>query len=270
MYQISVFSKISNTSIQTLRYYDSLDLLKPKIIGEYNNYRYYTNNQLVMVKTIKRLKEMGFKLKDISKILNKYDENFLISHKEKLQSDINNNLKNIREIEVIIKKMKNQKYDFQEELANLINKEERSKKSMKEKYNDAKENLSKCYELYQQNNFDDFLISLEELKNDIFNANDEMDPFWTNSAGDLFSGIAFEVIKNNKAEDVTLLNIFQFRINGKENFDNLTEYTDNLAKDNYSYISLSTISSAPAATKDSIISVFKQKMKVYVMFESKK
>jgi DNA-binding transcriptional MerR regulator len=33
MYQISDFSKISNTPIQTLRYYDNLELLKPKIIG---------------------------------------------------------------------------------------------------------------------------------------------------------------------------------------------------------------------------------------------
>lgn len=269
MYQISTFSKISNTSIQTLRYYDNLDLLKPNIIGKYNGYRYYTSNQLINLKIIKRLKAMGFKLKEISKIMNKYDEKFLIERQKELKSEISNNLKSMKEIEELIKKMKTKGVNFQKELVTLINKEERSQKNMKERYDIAKDKLIKCYELYQNSKFEDCLILLEELKNDIFNVSEEIDPFWTNSAGDLFSGIAFEVIKNNKAEEVTLLNIFQFRINGKECIDNLTEYTNDLAKDSYSYISLSTISSAPTDTKLSIISVFKQKMKLYAMFEAK-
>lgn len=262
--------QISNTSIQTLRYYDNLDLLKPKTIGKYNGYRYYTSNELTMLKIIKRLKGMGFKLKDISKMLNRYDEKLLILRKKELQSNVDSNLKSIKEIEGIIKKMKNQKLDFQKELVNLINREERREIGVKERYDNAKEKLSECYELYQNNNFDECLISLEELKNDIFNATEEIDPFWVSSAGDLFSGIAFEVIKNNKQEEVTLLNIFQFRISGKEYMEDLIEYTKGLSKDSYSYISLSTIISMPDETKISIISVFRQKMKLYAMFEAKK
>jgi DNA-binding transcriptional MerR regulator len=60
MYQISEFSKLSNTSIQTLRYYDSLDLLKPKVIGKYNSYRYYTKDHLIKLNIIKKIKNYGF------------------------------------------------------------------------------------------------------------------------------------------------------------------------------------------------------------------
>jgi DNA-binding transcriptional MerR regulator len=270
MYQISAFSKISSTSIQTLRYYDNLDLLKPKIIGKYNSYRYYTNDQLIKLKIIKRLKSMGFKLKEISMILNNYDEKYLVSHKKRIQSEVNSNKKTIKEIEDIISKMKNKKQGFEKELVNLINIEERRKLSMKEKYTDAKEKLLKCYELYKKDSLDDCLVSLEELKHDIFNSNNEMDPFWLDSAGDLFAGITFEIFKNNKAEDVTFINIFQFRINGKEYIDNITEYTNSLAKDSYSYICLSGISATPIDTRSSIISVFKQRMKLYAMFDVKK
>ncbi len=140
---------------------------------------------------------------------------------------------------------------------------------MKEKYNDAKKKILKCYEMYQKGNLDDCLINLEELKNDIFNIKNEMDPFWIGSAGDLFAGITFEILKNNSVEEVTFLNIFQFRINGKEFIDNLTEYTSSLDKDSYSYICLSSTSSAPVETKTSVISVYKHILKVYAMFDVK-
>lgn len=270
MFNIGAFSKLSNTSIQTLRYYDTLGLLKPGEIGAFNNYRYYTNEELIKVKIIIKLKKMRFSLKEISVILNKYDEKHLLKQKELLKNDINNNLKSIQEIEEIISKMKN-KLDFKKEMVNLINKKERSVINMREQYTDAKEKLLKCYELYNNNGFEECLILLEELSNQIFNSdNTEVDPFWSNSASDLFAGITLEVLKNNKVEDVTFLNIFHFKISNKEFIDNLTEYTNSLDKDSYSYLSLSGISSSPTDTKGSIISVFKQKMKKYAMFDTKK
>ncbi|MFA7688541.1 MAG: MerR family transcriptional regulator [Bacilli bacterium] len=270
MYQISEFSKISDTSIQTLRYYDNLELLKPKVIGEYNSYRYYTKDQLLKLKMIKKLKNMGFKLKDILRLLNKYDENFLNSRKKELQDEVNIKLRSIKDIEEIIKKLRNRKQSFEKELINLINKEERKEMNMKEKYNSAKERLLKCYELYQESDFDNCLILLEELKANIFNTKDQMDPFWSNAAGDIFTGISFEIFKNKDIKEVTFLNISQLRINGKEILENLSEYVDSLPKDSYSYISLSGISFAPEQTKASIISVYQQVMKQYAMFDTTK
>lgn len=269
MYKISSFSKISNTSIQTLRYYDSLELLKPKTIGEYNSYRYYTEQQLVLLKEIKKLKDMGFKLRDIAKMINNYDGRLLVHHKNQLQKEANNKLKSIKEIDGIIRRAKNNKKDFQKELVNLINKEERRTDDMKTDYKAAKEALLRCYKLYKDNRFADCIEAIEALKNEIFEDPNQTDPFWTNSAGDLFAGITFEVIKNSKEEDITFLSIFQFKIKDKLFIDDITEYTDALNKDSYSFISLSGVSASPKETKASIVSVFKQKMKPYAMIDVK-
>lgn len=269
MYQISEFSEISETPIQTLRYYDSLDLLTPKVTGEYNSYRYYTNEQLIKLKIIKKLKKMGFKLQEISGILNNYDETSLVKQKQLLKEEIDTNLKNIKNIEEIVSRMKEGKQDIKEQLINLINKEERRNIDMKEKYNVAKEQLLNCYKMYQDKNFDGCLETLEELKTEIFDITNEVDPFWLNSAGDLFAGVAVEVFKNNKLEDVTFLNIFNFEVNGKEIIDNLSEYVESLDKNSYSFISLSGVALAAKETKASIISVYRQKMKSYAMFDVK-
>lgn len=269
MYKISGFSKISNTSIQTLRYYDNIELLKPKTIGEYNSYRYYTEEQLVLLKEIKKLKNMGFKLTDIAKMINNYDEKLLVHHKKQLQNEVNNKLKSINEIEEIVRRTNNNKKSFQKELVNLMNKEERRKDDMKTDYKAAKEALLRCYKLYQDNKFTDCIKAIESLKSEIFEDLSQVDPFWTNSAGDLFAGITFEVLKNSKEEDITFLSIFQFKIKGKLFIDDITEYTDTLNKDSYSFISLSGISASPKETKTSIISVFKQRMKPYAMIDVK-
>lgn len=269
MYQISEFSKISKTSIQTLRYYDSLNLLRPNTVGKYNNYRYYNNVQLKKLEVIRKLKQMGFNLNEISNILSKYDEKFLIYKKKKIEMEISNGVKNIKDIEEIINRMKKKNQKFEKILISLINKEERRKIGMKEKYEYLKARLSEGYRLYKSNNFDECLILLEDLKKEIFENSTEQDPFWLDSAGDLFAGITFEVFKNNEESEITFLNIFQFRIKGEEHIDNIKEYTEKLLKDSYSYISLSSVSFAPNETRDSIVSVYKQRMKPLAMFDTK-
>ncbi len=134
----------------------------------------------------------------------------------------------------------------------------------------AKEKLLKCYALYKEGKFIECTTLLEELKKQMFSYSEEIDPFWINSAGDLFSGITFEILKHNKIEDITFINILNFKVDGKENIDNITEYVSLLDKDSYSYISLSSIGSAPVETKKSIISVFKQNMRQYALLETKK
>ena len=42
MYKIGEFSKLSKTTIKTLRYYEKEKLLKPSNVDNYTNYRYYT------------------------------------------------------------------------------------------------------------------------------------------------------------------------------------------------------------------------------------
>lgn len=163
MYNISEFSKKTNTSIQTLRYYDNLKILRPSKIGEYNNYRYYSDDELVKIKTIKKLKKMGFTLKEIYVLLNDYNEEHLLKHKKILENNVKEDLESIKQIDKMIGKINNN-LDFQNELVNLLNNEERKEINMKERYSSAKNKLLKCYELYKNDNFLDCITSLEELK----------------------------------------------------------------------------------------------------------
>ncbi|MDD3187545.1 MAG: MerR family transcriptional regulator [Bacilli bacterium] len=267
MYQISDFSKISHTSIQTLRYYDSLNLLKPSHINQENSYRYYTDDQLNELKVIRKLKTMGFTLIEISEIIKDYNEKYLIRQIENLKKQNNLNKVHIIELDSIVKCMKNNNTNVKKELISLINRKKET--NMKENYEIARKKLVECYKMYKENQTSDCLVLLEEIKNDIFKAEESVDPFWSNSAGDLFTGITFEVFKNNDEKEVNFLNIFNFRIKGNDFINSIKEYTDKLDKDSYSYICLSNVSEAPNDTKLSIISVYKQYMKNYVIFETK-
>lgn len=64
-FSIGEMSKLHNISIQTLRYYDKIGLLKPKVINEKSNYRYYTIEQFLQVDIIKYCKGIGLSLEQI-------------------------------------------------------------------------------------------------------------------------------------------------------------------------------------------------------------
>lgn len=68
-FTIGEMSKLHNVSIQTLRYYDRIELFEPKYTDKLNNYRYYTIDQFVILETIQYLKLLGMPLKDIKQHL---------------------------------------------------------------------------------------------------------------------------------------------------------------------------------------------------------
>lgn len=74
MLKIGEFSKLSRVSVRMLRHYDEIGLLKPAEIDRFTDYRYYRENQLPTVCRITALKDMGFSLVDIIKILAIYDD----------------------------------------------------------------------------------------------------------------------------------------------------------------------------------------------------
>ena len=80
MLKIGDFSKLSRISIRMLRHYDDIGLLKPAEIDDFTGYRYYHEEQLFITGRITALKDMGFALADIVKLLEIYDD------KEKLDA----------------------------------------------------------------------------------------------------------------------------------------------------------------------------------------
>ena len=69
MFRIGEFSRIGSVTIDTLRHYDALGLLKPAQVDPSTGYRYYTAQQLQPLNQIIALKEVGFSLEEIAHIL---------------------------------------------------------------------------------------------------------------------------------------------------------------------------------------------------------
>ena len=74
MLKIGDFSKLSRVSVRMLRHYDKIGLLKPAEIDCFTDYRYYREDQLPIAGRIAALKDMGFSLADIIRILEVYDD----------------------------------------------------------------------------------------------------------------------------------------------------------------------------------------------------
>lgn len=69
MYTIGEISKIVKTSVDALRYYDEISLLKPVHVEESNRYRYYSKEQVSQLLLIMELKQYGFSLDAIRELL---------------------------------------------------------------------------------------------------------------------------------------------------------------------------------------------------------
>ena len=69
MFSIGDFSRIARVSCRLLRYYDELGLLKPAAVERGTGYRYYTASQLPRLNRILVLKELGFSLEEIARVI---------------------------------------------------------------------------------------------------------------------------------------------------------------------------------------------------------
>jgi len=74
LYSIGQLHKISHVSIDTLRYYDEINLLKPAHVDETTGYRYYTQTQFWELELISLCKNLFFSLKQIKSILGEEDD----------------------------------------------------------------------------------------------------------------------------------------------------------------------------------------------------
>ena len=80
MLKIGEFSKLARISVRMLRHYDEIGLLKPAETDPFTDYRYYREDQLPTAGRIAALKDMGFSLADIVRILEVYDDREKLEH----------------------------------------------------------------------------------------------------------------------------------------------------------------------------------------------
>ena len=65
---IGEMAKMNQTTVTTLRLYDSMGLLKPCYIDKNSHYRYYDIKQNARFDMIQYMKELGMELKEIKEI----------------------------------------------------------------------------------------------------------------------------------------------------------------------------------------------------------
>lgn len=69
MLKIGEFAQKAEVTVKTLRHYEKLNLLKPAWIDRFTGYRYYAPEQLPRLNRIMALKDLGFSLQQIKRIL---------------------------------------------------------------------------------------------------------------------------------------------------------------------------------------------------------
>ena len=68
-FSIGEAAKSVHTTNETLRHYDRIGLVKPSKKDEWTNYRYYTEQDIVRLNTVRALQLMELSLQEIKKVL---------------------------------------------------------------------------------------------------------------------------------------------------------------------------------------------------------
>ena len=95
---IKEFAKLCDCNPQTLRYYDSIDLLKPVNVDSWTGYRYYDEEQAVTFVKIKNLQRAGFSIDEIKELVQKDDLAVAMAFEKKID-EVETRLREIRTIQ---------------------------------------------------------------------------------------------------------------------------------------------------------------------------
>lgn len=109
---IGDFSRLCGCNPQTLRYYDSVGLLKPARVDGWTGYRFYDREQALTFVKIKNLQKAGFTIAEIRGLLDREDQAIYEAFKTKIaQAE-----KRLSEIKKIQKSYQTEMTDMQEKL----------------------------------------------------------------------------------------------------------------------------------------------------------
>lgn len=91
-FSVGEAAKAVRTTSETLRHYDRIGLVKPSKKDEWSNYRYYTEQDIVRLNTVRALQLMDLSLQEIKSVL-EYDDlekiiDFLVQAEEKVDEKI--------------------------------------------------------------------------------------------------------------------------------------------------------------------------------------
>lgn len=122
MYKIGEFANAVKSNIKTIRYYDEINLLKPKVIDKFTSYRYYDEDNVREYYAIILLKQMGFSLEEIKIYKDDLSDDIFLKQREKLLNNIiemKNTIKMIDKTRSNIVNGKIKLDDFDYEISNI-------------------------------------------------------------------------------------------------------------------------------------------------------
>ena len=128
--------------------------------------------------------------------------------------------------------------------------------------------LTLPYSLYKEGNVDKATELLDDLaKNILYDESSKgQDPFWENTSADYFTGLALALFEDATEEEINLNTINLMTTVGEEKIGGTTimkEYFSDKDQSSPAYINVASTLMAPTDTKGSILSVFKQKIKLF-------
>jgi len=124
------------------------------------------------------------------------------------------------------------------------------------------------YSLYKEGNVDKATELLDDLaKNILYDESSKgQDPFWENTSADYFVGLCLALFEDAKEEEINLNTINLMTTVGEDKIGGSTymkEYFSDKDQASPAYINVASTLMAPQDTKSSILSVFKQKIKLF-------
>ncbi len=108
MLKIGEFAWLGQVTVEALRHYDRLGLLKPAHLDRFTDYRYYTLDQLPRLNRILALKDLGLPLEQIARLLDGHIgsdgiRRILLAQQAELASQVQSGQKRLARVEARLK-----------------------------------------------------------------------------------------------------------------------------------------------------------------------
>ena len=130
--------------------------------------------------------------------------------------------------------------------------------------------LTLPYQLYKAGNTDKATELVDDVALNILKDKKAQDPFWENSAADYFSGVALGLFEDAKEDEINLNSINYVTTVGEDKCppsNYIKEYFNMKGESSTPYVFASNTINSPTETKGGILSVFRQKIRLFASRE---
>jgi len=132
--------------------------------------------------------------------------------------------------------------------------------------------LTLPYHYYKDGNKDKAIELLDDVAlNILYDPNNKGEPFWEKSAADYFSGLALGLFEDAKEDEINLNSINYMSTVGEDKFgvsNFIKEYFTMKGEASNAYVFASNTINSPTETKGGILSVFRQKIRLFASREN--